>query len=671
MCGIFGLVAKSSKEISPETLQKSLNRLFTLSESRGKEAAGIAFRSGASILVHKEPRPASAMIRRPEYQKVLSQALAGWFGPKASSVAFLGHSRLVTNGFQGMANNNQPVIVDALVGVHNGIVCNDAAIWKKYPELKKTADVDTEALMALLRHQINKHQNVARGLQDTFAEIIGAASIAVFPADSEDLLLATNNGSLYFAWDRLNRFFVFSSELYILTQFIESSGLAPKNEWTTQHLAPQTAVVLNLSSLERNLVRLAEAGSTGATPVQRLPRSLELVDSSQSYVEARRRMKRCSKCILPETMPFIEFDGAGVCNYCRSHKPSVLAGEDALMALANKYRRTDGRPDCILAFSGGRDSSYGLHYMKTVLKLNPVAYTYDWGMVTDLARRNISRMCGKLGVEHILVSADIKQKRKNIRKNVMAWCKKPDLGTVPLFMAGDKAYFTHANELSKQMNAELMVFCANSFERTNFKLGFCGVREKNLASSESIRISKIPLVNKLKLLTYYGWRFLMNPAFINSSLLDSFRAYLSTYFTPHNYSFLFDYIPWDEALIDRTLKEHYDWEVASDTDNTWRIGDGTAAFYNHIYYTVAGFSEIDTFRSNQIREGIVSREAALKMSEIENRPRYESMLEYARLVGFDLDDALNAIDDMPKLYMRPELFAPQLLTYDSQPHSSL
>ena len=28
-------------------------------------------------------------------------------------------------------------------------------------------------------------------------------------------------------------------------------------------------------------------------------------------------------------------------------------------------------------------------------------YTYDWGMVTDLGRRNISRMCADLGVENI------------------------------------------------------------------------------------------------------------------------------------------------------------------------------------------------------------------------------------------------------------------------------
>ncbi|AHE67645.1 hypothetical protein Loa_02101 [Legionella oakridgensis ATCC 33761 = DSM 21215] len=108
---------------------------------------------------------------------------------------------------------------------------------------------------------------------------------------------------------------------------------------------------------------------------------------------------------------------------------------------------------------------------------------------------------------------------------------------------------------------------------------------------------------------------------------------------------------WDENLINNTLKDEYNWEFATDTNSSWRIGDGTAAFYNYIYYTAAGFSEIDTFRSNQIREGLISREEALNMAKTENQPRYESILEYARIIGFDCDEALKIINAMPKLYL--------------------
>ena len=55
-----------------------------------------------------------------------------------------------------------------------------------------------------------------------------------------------------------------------------------------------------------------------------------------------------------------------------------------------------------------------------------ITYTYDWGMVTDLARRNIARICGKLGVENIIVAANIHlEKNEYHSKNIKAWLKNP------------------------------------------------------------------------------------------------------------------------------------------------------------------------------------------------------------------------------------------------------
>ena len=154
---------------------------------------------------------------------------------------------------------------------------------------------------------------------------------------------------------------------------------------------------------------------------------------------------------MPETFPFIEFDAEGVCQFCRHHRPLKLRGSDALQQLADQVRRHNDKGDCLVPISGGRDSCYGLHYVKHELGLNPVAYTYDWGFVTDLARRNISRICGELNVEHVLVAADIKKKRENVRKNVTAWLAKPTLSMIPPFMAGDKAFFYYASIIRKQM----------------------------------------------------------------------------------------------------------------------------------------------------------------------------------------------------------------------------
>lgn len=38
----------------------------------------------------------------------------------------------------------------------------------------------------------------------------------------------------------------------------------------------------------------------------------------------KEKVKRCTKCILPATMPFIEFNEHGVCNYCSAYKPKII-----------------------------------------------------------------------------------------------------------------------------------------------------------------------------------------------------------------------------------------------------------------------------------------------------------------------------------------------------------
>ena len=79
-----------------------------------------------------------------------------------------------------------------------------------------------------------------------------------------------------------------------------------------------------------------------------------------------------------------------------------MLGDDKLFEILDKYRSKDGSPDCVVGLSGGRDSSYGLHLLKTKFRMNPIAFTYDWGLTTDISRVNQSKICGKLGIEHII-----------------------------------------------------------------------------------------------------------------------------------------------------------------------------------------------------------------------------------------------------------------------------
>jgi hypothetical protein len=152
-------------------------------------------------------------------------------------------------------------------------------------------------------------------------------------------------------------------------------------------------------------------------------------------------------------------------------------------------------------------------------------------------------------------------------------------------------------------------------------------------------------------MSYYGMQFLKNPAYLNSSIKDTLHSFWSYYAEPRtNFYQLFDWIKWDEKQIESTLLNEYNWELSPDTTTSWRIGDGTAPFYNYIYYTVAGFSEFDTFRSNQIREGLITREEGLAKIYDENRPRFESMHWYLDVIGVDFEKAIKVVNKIPKLY---------------------
>ena len=483
-------------------------------------------------------------------------------------------------------------------------------------------------------------------IAQVFREIEGTASIAILIADEPKILLATNNGSLYFTQSDQSGRLHFASERYILQRLIEATSLggdAPP----IHAVCSGQGVLIDIATGAARVFDFAEERqpSRGLAP-QWAPAVVSRIrDLTEADDPRRANLRRCTKCIMPETMPFIEFDGDGVCNYCRTYVPHKPLGLDALRELVAPFRsQKKDQPDCLVAVSGGRDSCYGLHVLKVELGLNPVAYTYDWGMITDLARRNQARLCGKLGVEHILVSADIPKKREYVRHNVEAWLRRPTLGMIPLFMAGDKQYFHYANQIQRQLGVELSFLCENILERAHFKSGFMGVEEGHR------RVYNVSFAKKMTVLRYHIIQYALNPRYINKSLFDTLFAFHSSYLLKHDNIQLYDYANWQEDEVVGVLRREYDWELATDTTSTWRIGDGTAAFYNYIYYNIAGFTENDALRSNQIRQGVMTRERALELVKQENEPRWDSLQWYANTIGFSLNDALQVISGMPRLW---------------------
>jgi tRNA(Ile)-lysidine synthase TilS/MesJ len=106
-------------------------------------------------------------------------------------------------------------------------------------------------------------------------------------------------------------------------------------------------------------------------------------------------MKFCTRCVLPETFPAIEFDGHGVCNYCL-HTP--LADDAKKKEYLKKFEdllddvRGKREYDAIMAYSGGKDSTYTMYHLAVKYRLKILACTFDNGFISPKALENISRM---------------------------------------------------------------------------------------------------------------------------------------------------------------------------------------------------------------------------------------------------------------------------------------
>ena len=116
-------------------------------------------------------------------------------------------------------------------------------------------------------------------------------------------------------------------------------------------------------------------------------------------------MKTCKKCVLNERFPGIRFNTDGICNFC-------LAARDAkqLHAMKDKCEKkfrqliqecqSDGSYDCLVAYSGGKDSTYTLHLLKKKYGLRCLAFSFDNWFQSHAAESNITAVLNNINIDH-------------------------------------------------------------------------------------------------------------------------------------------------------------------------------------------------------------------------------------------------------------------------------
>ena len=118
--------------------------------------------------------------------------------------------------------------------------------------------------------------------------------------------------------------------------------------------------------------------------------------------------KLCTNCILPSTFPGISFNEQGVCNHCQRYKGKKITStqqkkyEDKFLKLI-KEKRQNHEYEVIVAYSGGKDSTYTLDLFVNRYKLKVLAATLDNSFISPKALDNIATVCANLKVDNILL----------------------------------------------------------------------------------------------------------------------------------------------------------------------------------------------------------------------------------------------------------------------------
>lgn len=158
-------------------------------------------------------------------------------------------------------------------------------------------------------------------------------------------------------------------------------------------------------------------------------------------------MKQCNKCLLPETHETIQFDKKGVCNICnqftfKNEKINWSEKKRELDNLISKYKDKHDY-DCIVPFSGGKDSTYTLYYLIKEHKLNPLVVRFDHGFMRPNLENNIKNLSRKLGFDMINFTPNWKivQKlmlRSFLDKGDFCWHCHTGIFSYPMWIALEK-----------------------------------------------------------------------------------------------------------------------------------------------------------------------------------------------------------------------------------------
>jgi tRNA(Ile)-lysidine synthase TilS/MesJ len=326
-------------------------------------------------------------------------------------------------------------------------------------------------------------------------------------------------------------------------------------------------------------------------------------------------MKRCKRCVMPETVPGITFQD-GICNYCLNYQKQKYLGKEELNRIISLSRNKNNKYDCIVPLSGGRDSSYILYMAKAMYKLKVLAVNYDNEFQVNQALVNMKNACSILNVDFVRIRSkrDIAQKavKYGIRSAV-------SFGQFGLCNACEYGYRSIIYRVAEKHDVPLILWGESQAEATMdmVEKAFEGLmlsRSKKflmLLNFNFYKFEYFQLLQRLEFPVSGNSILSRKPPVLKKKNIEEIR--------------LFDYIPWNREKIKKTITTELGWEKPIDHISTWRSDCMLHPLVNYCFYKLFGCSKDSFGYCKMINSGQMDREEALKQEEELATISYESI----------------------------------------------
>lgn len=214
MCGIatIAIGRRARGRIPYPLLRKLCKELMVELQPRGIDASGIAIiNEGEGSRVYKKPLRPERLAARPMFNEMLES-----IGPKTNFVML--HARATTVGTTSDNFNNHPIVVEPIVGIHNGTLYNEDRLFAKFEkDFDREGDVDSEVIFKLYLHFVEQGLSPKQAMAQAGSLLSGAftgalvdmrsphqmvmfkheRSLCVFRFPHYDMILAVSEARFY------------------------------------------------------------------------------------------------------------------------------------------------------------------------------------------------------------------------------------------------------------------------------------------------------------------------------------------------------------------------------------------------------------------------------------------------------------------------------------------